>query len=117
MLPKVNRLKKENDFSNVLRAGRKIKGNSLILKFRGTDSGQTRFGVAVSKKVSKKATVRNKIRRRMLAVCGMNIVRIKKNIDVVLLALPGMETKNFSEIKAIIENTFSKAGITPAQNK
>lgn len=111
MLPKINRLKSEKDFGKVLRAGKKIKENFLILKFIQNSEKHPRFGVSVSKKISKKATVRNKIRRRLLALCGAHAPGIKRNLDIAISALPGLENKSFPEIKKMVGDIFLKAGI------
>src|SRR4030042_1044735 len=111
MVPKNNRLKKEKDFGKVLRSGRKIKEEFLILKLARTGGARTRFGISVSKKISKKATVRNKIRRRMASACAFYLDRVDPGWDIVLFTLPGVEIKKFSEIKTSAEKPFLKAGI------
>jgi ribonuclease P protein component len=41
----------------------------------------------------------------------LKIVKLKKGIDVVLMALPGIEKKDFWEIEEIVDNLFKKARI------
>jgi len=45
-----------------------------------------RFGVTVSRKVDKRAVIRNKIRRRVKEVFRLNQHKIKGPIDIVIIA-------------------------------
>ncbi len=109
MLAKTNRLVKKKDFDWAFKGGKKLKEDFLIFRFASGKTENTRLGIVVSQKVSKKATVRNKIKRRIRAVVKPLIPEIKKNTDMVLLVLPGLETKDFLEIEKIIKNLFRKA--------
>ena len=111
MLKSTSRLKKEKDFGKVLRSGKKIRDEFLAIRFVAGSGEKTRFGVSVSKRVSKKATKRNKIRRQELALCAALLPRIKGKLDIVIFALPGLEKKSFPEIKEMTEKIFLKAQI------
>lgn len=64
MLPKKHRLTKVEDFQKVLKTGRRVWNKYFVLKYLWSDSRQeSKFGIIVSKKVSKKSTDRNKIKR------------------------------------------------------
>jgi len=109
MLPKINRLKKKKDIERVFKRGKGFKEDFLILKiFRG-DIKNPRFAFIVSSKVSKKATLRNKIRRRLSKLVGLRMGRIKENTDFILTAVPGLEEKDFWETDETINNLFQKA--------
>ncbi len=88
MLPAANRLKKERDFERVFKKGEKTRGRFFLLKFADNNLSQTRFGIAVSKKVSSRATERNKIKRKIREAIGQNLSSVKQGFDVVLLAFP-----------------------------
>lgn len=111
MLPKKNRLKKKKDFEKVLKKGKGFKEDFLILKVKKNRLKELRFGFIVSQKVSKKAVVRNKIKRRFREVVKERIKRINKKVDIILIALPGAKAKDFQETKITIEKLFKKAGI------
>ncbi|MFH1644984.1 MAG: ribonuclease P protein component [Candidatus Omnitrophota bacterium] len=59
----LEKLKKPKDFLKVYRQGRLLKGNFFWLYAMETELGKIRFGVAISKKIVKKAAVRNRIKR------------------------------------------------------
>ena len=111
MLLKINRLRQKKDFKKLFQEGKSFKNNFLILKIAQNNLKESHFGFIVSKKVSKKAILRNKIKRRLRDIIRQNIKDIKKGIDVVLIILPGLEKKNFLEIKEILNTLFKKAGL------
>ena len=108
MLQKANRLKKKNDFEAVFKKGRSFKNSFLVLKTAPNKLKETRFGLVVSQKISKKAVVRNKVRRRLSEAIRMEINGIKKGRDMVLIALPGIENKSLLEIKEILASVIKK---------
>jgi len=111
MLPKANRLKRKKDFDQVFKYGTGIDGSFLFLKVRKTDSDQKRFGFVVSQKVSKKAVVRNKTKRRLREAVREVFPQVISGIDVILVAKPKITDKEFCEIEEAVEFLFRKAKI------
>jgi len=111
VLPKQNRLKKKKDFERVFKEGQGFKEDFLFLKIRKNKLKNSRFGFVVSKNFAKKSTLRNKIKRRLRELVRINLAKIKKGVDGVLVANPGLETKDFWEIEEVINKLFKKAGI------
>jgi len=111
MLPQTNRIKKKKDFELIFKKGRSLKDGFLILKLMENNSDQSRFGFIVSQKVSKKATIRNKVKRRLRSAVEENLENIKKGFDAVLIVLSGLEKKEFSEIEESLKSLFIKAKI------
>ena len=111
MLSKNNRLKKRNDFDAVFRKGLKFKEDFLSLRIVKNNYKTSRFGFIVSQKVSKKATLRNRIKRRLRAIIRSRLPKTKKGFDVVLITNPGLEGKDFWELEEILDDLFKKAGL------
>jgi len=111
MLPKLNRLKKKKDFEKVFKLGKGAKLNFIALKLNKNGLKNSRFGFVVSLKVSKKAVVRNKIKRRLRESVKKKIDNIKKGFDIVLVAFPDSKNKDFQEINKTVEKLFKKTGI------
>ncbi|MDI6603003.1 MAG: ribonuclease P protein component [Patescibacteria group bacterium] len=111
MLPKVNRLKKKKDIERVFKNGKGFKEDFLILKTIKNDLKDSRFAFIVSQKVSKKATVRNKIRRRLRELVRRHPPTTRSGMDIVLVAVPGLEEKDFWEVEETINKLFAKAKI------
>ena len=111
MLPKLNRLKKKKDFGRIFKKGRSFKEDFLIFKIVKNNLKSSRFGFIVSKNISKKATIRNKIKRRLRELVKIKIRKIKNGIDGVFIVRPGLETKDFWEIEEAINKIFERAKI------
>jgi ribonuclease P protein component len=111
VLLKNYRLKKRNDFDKAFRKGWKFKEDFLSLRVAKNIFKKSRFGFIVSQKVSKKAVLRNKIKRRLRAIVNMKLPKIKNGLDIVLIANPGLEKKDFWELEEIVENIFKKANL------
>ena len=88
-----------------------FKNNLFILKTVKNNLGINRFGFIVSLKVSKKATIRNKIRRRLVEAVGAETKNIKLGTDLILIALSGIEKKDFSIIKEALKSALIKTGL------
>ncbi len=111
MLKKKNRLKRKKDFGIVFKKGKGVKEGFLFLKHVSNGLEDSRCGIVVSRKVSKKATVRNRIKRRLRDVVAQKLREIKKGKDFVLVALPGLEAESFCEIEEMINRLLRKAKI------
>lgn len=108
MLPKPHRLVKKKDFEMVFKNGKSVKSGFLAGRAMKNNLPASRFGFVVSKKISTKATVRNKVKRRLRDAAAEEIKKIGKSLDVVMVALPGTEKKEFGEITAEVINFFKK---------
>jgi ribonuclease P protein component len=111
VLPKKNRLKKKKDFENIFRKGKSVKEDFLSFKWKLNGLKVSRFGFIVSQKISKKATVRNKIKRRLRELLKLNLLHLKKGIDGIFIACPGLEKKIFYDMETSIKNIFIKTKI------
>jgi ribonuclease P protein component len=104
-----HRLRKNRDFAAVHQQGTRCSSPHLVLRVRRRqDSGipsatdttpvhfesedfdsvkllPTRFGVAVSQKVSKRSVVRNRIKRQLRAICRQLLPEIVHGFDVVII--------------------------------
>ena len=115
MLSKINRLTKKKDFELIFKKGEVFKKDFLLFKTIKNLLGEGRFGFVVSKKVSNKASVRNKVKRRLRQAVLNKLkefqpIKSAKNntLDVVIVALPGIEKKEFTEIQKLITEFFKK---------
>jgi ribonuclease P protein component len=76
----------------------------------------TKFGVIVSKKISKSAVVRNRIRRRVYEWIRLNIDRIEiESLNLIWVNNEVVATMPHQDLKDQLEDIFVKAGlISPA---
>ena len=99
MLPKKYRLTGKKDFEKVFKAGQGRYAKIIGIKFAKNNLENSRFGFIVSKKVSAKAVVRNKIKRQAREVIRLNLGDIKSGLDIVIICQPEIVEKNYQEIE------------------
>lgn len=108
MLPKTNRIKKKVDFEIIFKKGKNLNNNLFVLKFLSNNLGLSRFAFVISQKVSKKAVVRNKIRRQLVKIIKNHFSEIKVGQDMVFIVLKEINKKSFFEIESELINTLKK---------
>ncbi|MFA5080217.1 MAG: ribonuclease P protein component [Candidatus Paceibacterota bacterium] len=111
MLPLKNRLKRKKDFENVFAGGKTAKTRYFFLKAIKTGGLDSRIGFIASKKVSKKAVERNRIKRLFREAVRFDIARIKPGYDLVFIILNSAKEKGLTEIKKEIEFILGENGL------
>lgn len=109
MLKKENRIRSKKEFAEI-----KIEGRVLYSPLFGflsykKDDEQKKFGFIISKKISKKAVDRNRIRRLLSTVVQKHFDKFEKGIRVVFLTKQEILGKSLIEVekevlKLIIKN-------------
>jgi ribonuclease P protein component len=91
-LPKVHRLRRRQDFSQVYKTGLRRHTPNLTLRALKHRPGQasepTCVGISISLKVSKRAVVRNLIKRRIRAVLRQLLPQFSQGWRIVVVVQP-----------------------------
>ncbi len=111
MLKKSARIIKTKDWQILHKQGRTVFGQGIALKILKNESGISRFGVVAGTKVSKRATIRNRLKRQIRAIIRQNYNKIRNGYDMIIIIRPELATKTFAEIKNVLEESFKKAGL------
>ena len=111
MLSKSNRLTSTNDFQKVYRKGETFFTKHLILRKYPNNKQSTRFGVVVSQKISKKATVRNKIKRQIRELIRLKLADIIKGFDCVIIPKRSFMVANIRQLNRDFEEMLNKSDI------
>ncbi len=113
MLFSTNRLRKKKDFEAVLKnkQSQALAVSFLGVRFLENNLSKIRVGFVVSKKVSKKAVFRNKIKRQLREIVRPKIKNFQQGVDLIIFAKPEILGKDFAEIKKVVDIIFQKAGI------
>lgn len=106
-LPKKYRLNSEADYKKAVNQGKTIRTNLLFTWFLKNKLGYPRVALRVGVKISKKAAVRNQI-RRLIAGAIKELDFKSYPYDLVIVSSPPIVDKSFQEIKAEIEKTIIK---------
>jgi len=114
MLKKIFRLTKEKDFAKLAKEGSASYAFCLIIKYLKNDLAFSRFGLIVSNKVSKKASTRNLIKRRIREILRLNLKSIKTGYDILIVVSPKIinnqgQTLPYEEMEKILAEIFGKA--------
>ncbi|MDP2735735.1 MAG: ribonuclease P protein component [bacterium] len=108
-LPRGKRLKNAGDFRSVFRSNAGAKAGTLLLKAKPASKESSRFGIVISKRVSKKAVERNRLRRLLGEALKKEQPSLPGPHDIVLVALPGFSVHSLKEAQDIVSQLFVKA--------
>lgn len=86
MLARSNRLTEKRDFQRVFSRGLSASTSLYAVRWARNIVGIPRFGFVVANKISKQATKRNTIRRRLREIIRKNLDLLPLPIDVVFIA-------------------------------
>lgn len=111
MLQRKNRIRLKKEFNHVFKHGSSSYCKYIGVRVLDNKKGVSRLGVVVSTKVSKKAVVRNKIKRIFRDFFQQEMHLISKPFDVVIIALPGIDKLEKKEINESLREIFIKLNI------
>ena len=104
MLPKKYRLRKRKEIEKIFRKGNSKNLDLVFIKFLRNNLENPRFCFVVSKKISNKAVIRNKIKRLLREVVRKEVLpNLKTNCDYLVIAKPLILNKNYWQIKKDLE--------------
>ncbi|MFA5420578.1 MAG: ribonuclease P protein component [Patescibacteria group bacterium] len=106
MFRKKNRLTKTKEIENVFKNGKRSYSNTLGFRFLKNQLEYNRFCVIISAKVSKKAVIRNKIKRQIRAVVETENKLMLQGFDFLIITNKEILDKDFLEVKESIKDSF-----------
>lgn len=118
MLDRSHRFHGYNALTFTHRQGKVIRGSQLSLKYSLNERRRTyRAAVVVSKKVSKSAVQRNRIRRRVFEVVRQHTDQISRPYDLIFVVYNAeVSTMPADELRRLIMAQLQKAGIITSVN-
>lgn len=111
MAGKLGRIAKNKEFDNVFKKGRVSYNKLAGVRACKNELNEIRLGVMVSNKVSKKAVLRNKIRRQIREIFRLKLDKMHPGYDIVVIALPEIKEKTYQDIEAAINFNLKKIKI------
>lgn len=112
MLPLKNRLRKTKDFEKVFKQGFFVSDKFIAFKVTPNGLSTSRIGFIVSTKISKKAVVRNKIKRRLRAIFTAYLPAMKAGFDIAVMVKPEIISADFDEIENMVKVLLGKGKLT-----
>ncbi|NEO39442.1 MAG: ribonuclease P protein component [Moorea sp. SIOASIH] len=129
-LPQANRLKHWRDFKQVYRSGIRRSGRYLTLrglqqstispiaketiapeKSLPDNHPPSRLGISISQKVSKKAVVRNRIKRQIRAALRQLLPRLSPGWKLVIIVKPEARECEYAQLLRELEKLLVKAEV------
>ena len=115
-LPKAHRLRKRKDYRAVYEGGiRRYSPHLTLIALKVEKSAvfthPTTFGISISKKVSKKAVARNRIKRQIKGVIRSNFQAIAPGWKIVIVVKPKAIECKYEHFLRELEELFKKAKI------
>lgn len=113
MLNRTHRFHGFNALNFAHKQGRVVRGPGLNLKYARNDRRSTyRVAVVVSKKVSKSAVTRNRIRRRVYEVFRLQAGTLSEPFDLLFIVFsPEIATMPADRLQQAVADQLRKAGI------
>lgn len=94
----------------ILRKGQSFESKLFIIRFINNEKGHPRYRTIVSKKINNKATIRNKLRRRIYesAQKATKAVSNPKEADMMLIPKKLITKAKYQEIEEDIKKLIAK---------
>jgi ribonuclease P protein component len=111
MLPLENRIKKKKEFEAVFKEGEAFHSGLFTVILSKSETEEKKFGFIVSKKVSSKAVSRNRVKRISREQVRLMLPRIRKGVNIIIIAKKEALKQDSKKIKAELESLFIKKEI------
>ena len=98
-MKKVNIIKESKDFETIIHKGKFIRNKYYILYYLRNDNNKYyRFGISVGKKISNKAVIRNKLKRRLKTIIDNHKNFYQNNQDYIIIMKRSCLEANYQEL-------------------
>ncbi len=106
------RLKKRADFLLVQSSGQKWISKGMIIQLRANDGLGLRVGLTVTKRVSKLAVFRNRVKRRLKAVSEEILPSYQtQNLDIILVGRALTKERNYQDLRQDLAWSLKKMNV------
>jgi len=116
MLPKQYRLKK-NEIKNLFKKSNIIKNEFFLIYFIRNNCNYSRCAIIIPNTISKKSSLRNRLKRRIRAILIKYILRKIIGLDFIIMVKKGIENKTFKDFQKYLLEIFNKIGFTLDENE
>lgn len=111
MLPQANRLRLDKDIKTLFAKGKGVFGVTCGIKYRHNNLPVSRFAVVVGTKVSKKAVVRNRLRRQIRAMLRQELEHFRPGYDLMIIIRSSAVHQKREAIQADLLKSLKKTPV------
>ena len=102
------RLRRRRDFERIFSGGIRLNAHVLTIIVRPNDAGQSRLGLAVSRRVARRAVARHRLKRQIRESFRHNAERLA-GLDVVVIAKSGAERMDSKRFRGALADAWERA--------
>ncbi|MBS0381266.1 MAG: ribonuclease P protein component [Proteobacteria bacterium] len=106
-LPPSARLRRAAEFAALKNAHGRVQASHFLLRWIAAPAGEARLGLAVSRKVSKRAVHRNRIKRIVRESFRLHRARLPA-VDVLVIARPSAATAEAAALRGDLDGAWRK---------
>ncbi len=115
MLGQAYRLRQRSQIARLYRKSERAQSSALTLKAAPNQRQKSRLAVVVSTKISKRATVRNRIRRRVLGSVEALWPQLNSGFDLLIIVRTDIESMPTEQLGQQLKNCLRSVGAWPKQ--
>lgn len=104
-----HRLRRRNDFAKVFSGGIRLNTQVVTIVVRPNGADHPRLGLAVPRRVARRAVARNRLKRRIRESFRHHAERLV-GLDVVVLVRPGAEKMDSKRFGGLLARQWERAG-------
>lgn len=101
-----NRVKKHEEFQEIIRSKNIEKNNAYFVYFRKSNNEYPRIGISVSKKLGN-AVIRNKIKRQVRHIMHESLDK-NKSVDLIIIVRANYQKNTFLENQQLMGELLKK---------
>lgn len=111
MLARVHRLRAAADFNKTYKFGRSTNAETFYIKVFQTHYETSRVAVVASKKVSKRAVVRNRCKRRVVEIVRKDWSSINPGYNIIFTIKSDISKLSSPELERAVQDCLNRAGL------
>ena len=101
------RVRRSSDYRRVQKLGRKLRTRHLLIAYVARRSGESRYGLTVSRKVGK-AVARNQVKRWLREAIRKHQGELTRALDVVFIASPRASGAGLVALESEVVEAFRR---------
>ena len=107
-MKKINIIKESKDFDKIIHNGKYDRNNHYIIYSMKNECSNYRFGLSVGKKISNKAVIRNKLKRRLKSIVDNHKNLYQNNKDYIIIMKRSCLEATYQELEKSFIDIFNK---------